>query len=95
MQIFLVSCLFHHISVLKITVHNAYTDYLTTGVTPVQTPAEEDWSIPKLERTDWLDLFDQEQRVAAFKCVWGVMEYVNRDVGGENAAEDTGESMQT
>ena len=92
------SCIFHHISNLKHTVHNAYTDYLTTGIKPVQTPSEEDWSVPKLERTDWLDLFDQEQRVEAFKCVWGVMEYVSRDVGGDEsaAAEDTGgEGMQT
>jgi hypothetical protein len=96
LQIFLVSCLFHHISVLKLTVHNAYTDYLTTGIQPTQTPSEDDWSIPKLERTDWLDLFDQEQRVGAFKCVWGVMEYVSRDVGVDRTAgEHTGESMQT
>lgn len=60
---------------------------------------EEDWSVPRLERTDWLDLFDQEQRVQAFKCAWGVMEYVSRDVGGSEietaAAESAGENMQT
>jgi hypothetical protein len=95
-QIFLVSCLFHHVSVLKLTVHNAYTDYLTTGIQPTQTPLEDDWSIPKLERTDWLDLFNQEQRVEAFKCVWGVMEYVSRDVGVDRTVdENSGESVQT
>jgi hypothetical protein len=85
-QIFLVSCLFHHVSILKLTVHGAYTDFLTTGTRPAQFPLEEDWSIPKVERTVWYDLFEQEQRAQAFKCVWGVMEYLCRDVGrGENA----------
>jgi len=59
---------------------------------------EDDWSVPKLERTEWLDLFDQQQRVDAFKSVWGVMEYVTRDVGkGETAAapESAGGSMKT
>jgi hypothetical protein len=41
-------------------------------------------------------LFNQEERVEAFKCVWGVMEYVSRDVGVDRTAgEHTGESMQT
>ena len=45
-----------------------------------------------------MDLFDQQQRVDAFKSVWGVMEYVTRDVGkGETAAapESAGGSMKT
>ena len=78
-QIFLVSCLFHHVSILKLTIHDAYTEYLTTGSMPEQTPAEEDWCSPKLERTEWYDLLDQEGRVEAFRSIWGVMEYLNRD----------------
>lgn len=96
------SCLFHHVSILKLTVHDAYMDYLTTGIKPSRTPSEDDWSTPRVERTAWFDLFDQEQRVEAFKCIWGVMEYKTRDVdggetaGAENAsAENAGERMQT
>ncbi|KAM0705169.1 hypothetical protein Q7P35_007956 [Cladosporium inversicolor] len=86
-QIFLVSCLFHHVSILKLTIHDAYTEYLTTGSMPKQTPAEEDWCSPKLERTEWYDLLDQEGRVEAFRCIWGVMEYLNRDKTTSNASE--------
>ena len=75
----MVSCLFHHVSILKLTIHDAYTEYLTTGSMPEQTPAEEDWCSPKLERTEWYDLLDQEGRVEAFRSIWGVMEYLNRD----------------
>lgn len=46
---------------------------------PKQTPAEEDWCSPKLERTEWYDLLDQEGRVEAFRSIWSVMEYLNRD----------------
>ena len=84
-QIFLVSCLFHHISILKLTIHDAYTHYLTTGAMPEQTPAEEDWCSPRLERTDWYDLLNQEQRVDAFRYIWGVMEYLNRDATTQSA----------
>jgi hypothetical protein len=79
-QIFLVSCLYHHVSILKLTIHDAYTEYLTTGSMPKQAPVEEDWCSPKLERTVWYDLLDQTGRVEAFSCIWGVMEYLNRDV---------------
>jgi hypothetical protein len=80
LQVFLVSCIYHHVSILRLTIHDAYTHYLTTGVMPEQTPAEEDWCSPRLERTEWYDLLDQEGRVDAFRCIWGVMEYVNQDL---------------
>lgn len=79
-QVFLVSCVFHHVSILKLTVHDAYTDYLTTGVMPNPEPKEEDWSMPRLDRTSWYDLLDMMNRVEAFRIIWGVMEYLNRDV---------------
>ena len=74
-QIYLVSCLYHHISI----------HYLTTGVMPDQTPAEQDWCSPCLERTEWYDLLDQEQRVDAFRYIWGVMEYLNRDTTAKSS----------
>jgi hypothetical protein len=83
----LVSCLFHHISILKLTIHDAYTEYLTTGSMPEQTTFEEDWWSPKLQRTEWYDLLDQEGRVEAFRSIWGVMEYLNRDKTAAKSGE--------
>ena len=83
----MVSCLFHHVSILKLTIHDAYTEYLTTGSMPEQSPAEEDWCSPILERSEWYDLMDQEGRVEAFRCIWGVMEYLNRDKKASESGE--------
>jgi hypothetical protein len=95
LQVFLVSCLYHHVSILKLTIHDAYTHYLTTGIMPEQTPTEEHWCSPRLERTEWYDLLDQEGRVQAFRCIWGVMEYVNREVTTSNTdAVSTGDQAK-
>jgi hypothetical protein len=76
----MVSSLNHHISILKLTIHDAYLDYLATAKCPENPPKETDWSRPKLQRSEWLDLFDMEQRVLAFRALWAVMDYLSRDV---------------
>jgi hypothetical protein len=91
-QIFMVSSLNHHISILRLTIHDAYTDFVMTGQPPEQIPKEEDWCRPTLRRTQWFDFFDMEQRIEAFRAVWGVMAYLNRPVelkageGGQDAS---------
>lgn len=84
--------MFHHIAVLKMTVHEAYVDFITTGVMPDPMPVESDWSTPRVERTDFFDIFDQQHRMWAFSVIWGVMEHVTRKVdtetkGGEEAGD--------
>jgi len=74
----MISSLNHHISIVKLTVHNAYMDYLVSGTLPVPTPGQSDWCRPRLERSEWLDLFDKEQRVLAFRGIWGIMDYLTR-----------------
>jgi hypothetical protein len=54
---------------------------------PKPTPVEEDWCSPKLQRTEWYDLLDQEGRVEAFRSIWGVMEYLNRDKTAAKSGE--------
>lgn len=78
--IFLVSSLNHHISIIKLTVHDAYVDHLTSGTLPQPFPKESEWSRPKLQRSAWFDLFDAEQRVEAFRGLWGAMAYLCRKV---------------
>lgn len=81
------SCVIHHVRILKLVVHDAYIDYITTGVLPDPMPAEQDWCRPRLECTDWYDMLDTSTRVRAFKVIWNVMEYMHR----ENEAPETGE----
>lgn len=60
---------------------------MTTGLMPKPTPVEEDWYSPKLQRTEWYNLLDQEGRVEAFRSLWGVMEYLNRDKTAAKSGE--------
>lgn len=81
----MVSSLNTHISILKLTVHEAYTDALLSGHMPEPLPADNDWCKPLMQRSQWFDLFDAEQRVTAFRMLWGVMAYLTRETGGEGA----------
>ncbi|KAK4955335.1 hypothetical protein LTR10_007530 [Elasticomyces elasticus] len=73
--VFMVSSLNHHISIVKLTVHDAYTDSLVAGT------SLEDLPKPTLQRSQWFDLFDRQQRVEALRGIWGVMAYFTRDSG--------------
>lgn len=75
----MVSSLNHHVCILKLTVHVAYIDYLVSGEMPESRPQEEEWYRPKLQRSQWYDLFAMEQRVEAYRALWGVMSYLTRE----------------
>jgi len=72
-QVFLISSLYHHISVLKLRVHQSYLDYLTDGILPTCAPTDDSWSSPTVQRTRWFNLFVAEDRVEAARGIWGVM----------------------
>ncbi|KAL5409371.1 hypothetical protein PMIN04_011087 [Paraphaeosphaeria minitans] len=76
-DVFLVSSLNHHISVLKLRVHSDYLRFLADGTLP-QDPADPAWSSPKLQRTRWFDLFDIDDRTEAMRGIWGIMNYLMR-----------------
>lgn len=76
----MVSSLNHHISILKLTVHSTYIDYILNEQLPNPMPENPDWCGPRLQRTQWFDMLDIEQRVQAFRALWGVMGYLTRDV---------------
>ncbi|KAF2134589.1 hypothetical protein P153DRAFT_278828 [Dothidotthia symphoricarpi CBS 119687] len=77
-DVFMVSSLNHHISVLKLRVHPLYLQFLTEGHLPEDTPPDADWCSPKLQRTRWYDLFDVDDRTEAMRGIWGVLSYLMR-----------------
>ena len=77
-QVFMVSSLNHHISILKLRVHPLYLQYLTEGILPESAPEDGDWCSPKLQRTRWFDLFDVNDRNEAMRGLWGVLDYLMR-----------------
>ncbi|KAK5710964.1 hypothetical protein LTR15_012758 [Elasticomyces elasticus] len=73
--VFMVSSLNHHISIVKLVVHDAYTESLVAGT------SLEDHPKPTLQRSQWFDLFDPQQRVEALRGIWGVMAFLTRATG--------------
>ena len=90
----MVSSLNHHVSILKLTVHKAYVDALISGAMPDPIPEDAAWCKPKLQRSQWYDLFDLDQRVEAFRGLWGIMTYLTRDLQMERQASGTDSPMQ-
>ncbi|WPH00557.1 Hypothetical protein R9X50_00338700 [Acrodontium crateriforme] len=82
-EVFMVSSLNHHICILKLSIHGTYTDTLSSGRFPDSIPAENKWCQPIMQRSQWFDLFDVEQRVLAFRMLWGVMTYLTRTMEGD------------
>lgn len=81
-QVFVISALHHHISILKLRVHDAYLDCLDAiepGWLPNPLPEDKEWCKPQLSRTKWFDLFIVEDRKEAMKCLFGVLVYQTRN----------------
>lgn len=76
----MVSSLNHHISIVKLTVHGAYIEYLQSETLPKPTPADKEWCSPRLQRSQWFDLLNVDQRIEAFRALWGVLAYLTREV---------------
>lgn len=78
----MISCLYHHIAILKLTVHPLYMDFIVTGHAPQITPSDQTWAQPKVERSRWYDLLVPAERSEAFRGIWGIMSYLMRS--GDN-----------
>ncbi|KAF5022871.1 hypothetical protein F66182_5063 [Fusarium sp. NRRL 66182] len=81
-DIFVVSSLFHHVSILRVRVPNRLLEALE-GVRDLDT-AKRSWGKVEAWRSPWYDLFDTKQRLAAMKLVWGMMAYQMRKDDGSD-----------
>ncbi|KAF2803021.1 uncharacterized protein BDZ99DRAFT_428027 [Mytilinidion resinicola] len=77
-EIYMVSSLNHHISILKLRVHFLYVQFLTDGGLPKDLPKDASWASPTLQRTRWYDFFVIEDRAEAMRGLWGIMAYLMR-----------------
>lgn len=73
---YVVSSLFHHISVLRVRVPLRLLEVLEGS--PEQNPAKRSWGKVETWRSPWYDLFDTDQRIAAMQLLWSVMAYQMR-----------------
>jgi hypothetical protein len=70
LQIYMISSINHHISILHLRVHKRYLDILTFGDSSVAPTDGQPWHVLKLQRTRWFDLLDVNDRKEALKGVW-------------------------
>ncbi|KAJ5084236.1 hypothetical protein NUU61_008815 [Penicillium alfredii] len=80
-DIYMISSINHHVSILHLRVHRRYLDILTTGEStyPADSGASEQaWHVLKLQRTRWYDLLDAKDRIEALKGVWRLFHYQSR-----------------
>ncbi|KAF7561976.1 hypothetical protein G7046_g2145 [Stylonectria norvegica] len=81
-DVFVISSLFHHISVLRVRVPNRLLEVLDGEDEP--NLSKRSWGKVESWRSPWYDLFEIDQRVAAMQMVWGVMAYqMRKDTGTE------------
>ncbi|MCJ1477866.1 hypothetical protein MMC13_006539 [Lambiella insularis] len=73
-DIYLVSSVNHHISLVRLRVHPQYLDYLANGGDPTGQP----WFTLPMDRSRWFDLLVPEDRKAALRGVWGVVGWLMR-----------------
>jgi hypothetical protein len=75
-DIFVVSSLFHHVSVLRVRVPQRLLDVLDGA--PEADPTKRSWGKVKAWRSPWYDLFDTNHRLEALQLIWAMMGYQMR-----------------
>ncbi|KAI1264562.1 hypothetical protein F5Y18DRAFT_73746 [Xylariaceae sp. FL1019] len=95
-DVFVISSLFHHLSVLRVRVPNRLLEVLDGA--PGHDPENEkdgskarSWGKLEIWRSKWFDLFQVEERLEAMRLIWGMMAWAMRktDGGGDAAMKDT------
>lgn len=80
-DVFVVSSLFHHISILRVRVPDRLLEALE-GAVAVDDAGEKgksrSWGRLEVWRSKWYDFFIVEDRVEAMRLVWGMMGYLMR-----------------
>ncbi|RFU73049.1 hypothetical protein TARUN_9210 [Trichoderma arundinaceum] len=75
-DVFVVSSIFHHVSILRVRVPDRLLEVF--GGSPDPDVTRRSWGRVQGWRSKWFDLFDIEQRLAAMKMLWAVMTYQMR-----------------
>ncbi|PNP39147.1 hypothetical protein TGAMA5MH_08999 [Trichoderma gamsii] len=75
-DIFVISSIFHHVSILRVRVPDRLLEVLGGSADPDVT--QRSWGRVQGWRSKWFDLFDVEQRLSAMRMLWAVMAYQMR-----------------
>jgi hypothetical protein len=83
-DVFVVSCLFHHVCLLRVRVPDAFGDVLDG--TEEDDGEERKWGKLEVWRSPWFDLFKPEERIEGMKYIWAMMAYSTRVVDDGSVA---------
>ncbi|KAI8950228.1 hypothetical protein F4801DRAFT_579693 [Xylaria longipes] len=83
-DVFVVSSLFHHLSVLRVRVPDRLLQVL--GGAEEEGPGRYSWDKLEIWRSTWFDLFVPEQRLEAMRLLWGMMAWSMRKTDGADEA---------
>ncbi|KAM7197193.1 hypothetical protein V8F20_006742, partial [Naviculisporaceae sp. PSN 640] len=78
-DVFVISALFHHISVLRVRVPDRLLAVLDGG----EDDGGKSWGALEIRRSKWFDFFKVEDRLAAMQLLWSMMNYLMRADTGE------------
>lgn len=81
-DVFLVSALNHHVSIVRVRVPEQLLSALGGD-------EQEDWGQMIMWRSKWYDLFIAQERVAAMQVIWGMMAYLMRKI--EDSTTEVGQ----
>jgi hypothetical protein len=86
-DVFVISSLFHHISVLRVRVPDRLLEVLEGAVDDGDEEGNRlSWGGLSVWRSKWYDFFLVEDRVEAMRLVWGMMAYLmTKEEGGDDA----------
>ncbi|KAI6088261.1 hypothetical protein F4821DRAFT_92259 [Hypoxylon rubiginosum] len=86
-DVFVLSSLFHHFSVLRVRVPDRLLDVLGGAPDGDEQGQKRSWGKLEMWRSSWFDLFVPEERLEAMRLLWGVMAWIMRK-DPEEAGED-------
>ncbi|KHO01077.1 uncharacterized protein MAM_00078 [Metarhizium album ARSEF 1941] len=82
-DIFVMSSLFHHVSVLRVRVPTRLLEVLDGS--PEPDPSRRSWGKVRAWKSAWYDFFDVDDRITAMRLVWAVVAYQMREKPGGGA----------
>jgi hypothetical protein len=85
-DIFVLSSLFHHVSILRVRVPDRLLEVLE-GAEDDAGSTTHSWRKLEVRRSPWYDLFLIDQRVEAMQLVWGMMAWTMRQTESEAKGE--------
>lgn len=89
-DIYLVSSINHHISILHLRIHQRYIDYLPKPLAQsnISNAPQQSWYALEMKRSTWFDLLVTGDRVEAMRGIWAILGWQMRDMTPEKDEKD-------